>query len=182
MESSIEKGEDQYVSNRLNAPTPDDKNILNKNRQSGAMLACIHNQPNVLQVYINEGADLCLRDRQGYSAMAHAINNVDKWKGEAGGQWQCVDMLVKHLGREALKEAAAANLFKTVEYILRGTDTWAGYLSAIEAEAEKLSKISAIKNQANQSGCQEIEDLCVLAANIANVAIDVPQEGMELMM
>ena len=182
LERSIELDEAQTVKNRLEAPTPDDKNILNKDGQSGAMLACIHNKPDVLHVYINAEADLGLSDRQGYTAIAHAIKNVDKWKGKAGGQWQCVDMLVKHLGREVLNKAAAVNLAKTVEYILRGTDSWEIYLSAINTATDESNKINSIKNQAIQFGHREIEDLFVLAECISNVAIEVPQEGMELMM
>ena len=184
LERCIEQGEAQYVHNRLHARRKNAKNILNKNRQSGAMLACIHNKPDVLQVYIDAEADLYLKDRQGYSAMAHAINSVDKWKIEAGGQWQCVDKLVKHCRREeVLQQAAAANLVKTVEYILRGTETWADYLSAIQAAADDiLSQINAIKNLAIHSGHQEIVDLCVFAANIAIVAIDVQPEEMEVIM
>ena len=85
-QKKIESGNGQFIANQLNAPTPVDVNVLNRESQSGAMLACIHNQPDVLQVFIDAEADLRLKDFNGCSALKHAIKNIDRWLGDADGE------------------------------------------------------------------------------------------------
>ena len=125
-ENQIKNGDHQYISNQLNAPTPVDVNVLNRESQSGAMLACIHNQPDVLQVFIDAEADLRLKDFNGCSALTHAIKNIDGWNGD--GKWpRLMDKLIAWLmqnrpdgendhevRKEALKQLAAVNVLKTV--------------------------------------------------------------------
>lgn len=182
LEGSIERGEAQFVHNRLVAPTPDDKNIVNQKKQSGSILSCTNNQPGVLQVYINAGADLSQSDGHGYSAVAHAIKNVDKWTGEASNKWQCVDKLVNQLGPKVLDQAAPANVIKTVEYILRDdsyADTRSYYHSVIEASSDEVSKVTDIMNLAKQYGHDAILRRCELAATMYEVPLHQPEAAPE---
>ena len=156
----INRGEVQTIYNQFNTPTPLDPNIVNRKSQTGAVLACIHNQPEVLQVFIDAKADLQLKDCRGRSVVCHAIQNVDKWTGNPGDKWQCMDKLVVQLGRECvLKQAATVNLLKTVEYTLVDShydDTRASYLNAMEAATDDGKKVEAILKIASQKAHSEI--------------------------
>ena len=177
-QKKIESGNGQFIANQLNAPTPVDVNVLSRGSQSGAMLACICNQPDVLQVFINGKADLRLRDCNGYSALKHAIKNIDRWLGDADGEWpRLMDKLIGQLmkscqegqdangiRKDALEQLAAINVLKTVRYILRD-DTYAAtrdvYLSAMEEPtADETTTIKKITNKADHFGHSEIKSVC----------------------
>jgi hypothetical protein len=74
---------------------------------------------------------------------------------ETSDKWQCVDKLVDQLGHKVLDQAAAADIIKTVEYILTDdsfADTRSFYHSVIEAASDEISKVAAIMNLANEFG------------------------------
>ena len=174
----IESGDAQFISNQLNSSTPVDVNVLNRNSQSGAMLASIHNQLDVLEAFINAEADLRLKDYNGCSALMYAIKNVDGWSGDADDMWpRLMDKLIgqliknstevhdKHeIRKEALKQLAAINVIKTIWFITRD-DTYAAsrdvYLRAIgEPTADETTTIKKIMNKADHFGHLEIKSVC----------------------
>ena len=178
-ENQIKNGDHQYISNQLHAPCRVKVNILSRLSQSGAMLACIHNQPDVLEVFISAKADLCLKDFNGCSAFTHASRNINGWNGDADGKWpRLMDKLIAWLmqncpdgendhevRKEALKQLAAVNVLKTVRYILRA-DTYAAtrdsYLRVMEEDASETTKIQAIKEKAdNDSEMSEMRELAL---------------------
>jgi len=162
----IESGDAQFISNQFKSPTRVDVDVLNRNSQSGATLACLHNQPEVLQVFIEEGANLRLKDCQGLTPLGYAIQNADKWNRDADDRWpRIMDLLVKQLGRKyVLQQAVAANFCKTLLYTIRD-DTYAEereyYESAIESTADEEIKTKTIIDLADAFNHLEIKELCL---------------------
>ena len=193
IEEKIQSGKAQFIWSQLHSSFPIDPNAVNRFSKSGAMLACIHNQPDVLQVYIDTGADLWLRDCDGHSAISHAILNVDKSLDESRAKWQCLDKLVGHLlmdssdkktaraiRQKILHEAAVADWFKTVQYVLRG-DTYAAereiYNILIEATFDRgttlIRRIMALAVRLNHP---EIKWLCEMAPEMLWEGLDLIKE------
>ena len=144
MEKAIQQNKVQRVRNLLNGNVPIDVNIMNRQSETGVIIACKHNALDVIKVLAKQSnVDLNARDSKGIGALHHAAKLYHS---------KCLKELLRHDGLQWDTKTT------------KGGETamhYAVMFGSLESVQLLLEKDSNLKTIENDSGVTPVHLACV---------------------